>query len=387
MSLAGIIAEFNPLHNGHKYLIDAAKNDGFDVACVISGNFVQRGDTALLPKFERAKSALYAGVDIVLELPVPWSMSTAQNFALGGISQLSSIGVDTLYFGSECADTTELVNIAEILLSESFNQILSSRLKGNETFAKLRRDTVCEILGKETSVLDNPNDTLAVEYICTSIKLGAGFKFKAIKRQGASHNDSTESRGFSTSTLLRKAAQDNNINYLRQFMPEESFKILINSPISSISRLDTAIVSRIKQLREEELSNLPDISEGIERHLYKTIANVYTYSDICDAIKSKRYTMARVRRLVLSAFLGIDNSYFQKEPPYVRVLGFNDNACKYLSGNGIKPIITKVSQINMLNEFSKKVFETENRINKIYALSLDNPSEFIDECSQKIITI
>ena len=113
MPLAGIVAEFNPLHNGHKHLIDCAKSEGYNVAAVISGNFVQRGDVALIPKFKRALSAVRAGVDIVVEMPVPWSMSTAQNFALGGISQLCTLGIDTLFFGSECGDSSVLEQIAD----------------------------------------------------------------------------------------------------------------------------------------------------------------------------------------------------------------------------------------------------------------------------------
>ena len=121
MAIAGIVAEFNPLHNGHKYLIDCAKSDGHDVAIVLSGNFVQRGDTAIIPKYKRAESALICGADIILELPVPWSMSTAQNFALGALSQLSALNIDILYFGSECGDDFLLNQIAELLLSEDFN--------------------------------------------------------------------------------------------------------------------------------------------------------------------------------------------------------------------------------------------------------------------------
>ena len=142
LSVAGIIAEFNPLHNGHKYLIDCAKSENDFVVCVISGNFVQRGDVAIIPKFKRAEAALLSGADLVLELPVPWSMSTAQNFALGGVSQLAALGVDTLYFGSECGDSALLERIADVIASEEFNAALKNELNRGETFAKTRTKVV-----------------------------------------------------------------------------------------------------------------------------------------------------------------------------------------------------------------------------------------------------
>ena len=129
MSIAGIVAEFNPFHNGHKHLIDCAKNDGHKVFCVISGNFVQRGDTSVISKFERARQALLSGADLIAELPCPWSMSTAQNFAIGAISQLNAIGIDILYFGSECGDLDALIKVSDILISKEFSNILKEKLQ------------------------------------------------------------------------------------------------------------------------------------------------------------------------------------------------------------------------------------------------------------------
>ncbi len=385
MPLAGIIAEFNPLHSGHKYLIECAKNDGNDVACVISGNFVQRGDVAIIPKFKRAQMALCVGADIVLELPVPWSMSTAQNFALGGVSQLAAIGVDKLYFGSESGDIDTLLKISDILSSNEFKTRLSARLNSGQTFAKLRRDIVCEMLGEDTAVLDNPNDTLAIEYISAARRLGLSIKFKAVKRVGAQHNDSLPSGSFTTSTLLRQAITRCDTDYLKKFMPFDALEILMSSPIANLERIQTAIISRIKQLDIKELSMLPDISEGLDRLIFNKAKEVYSYYDLCHAVKSKRYTMARIRRLLLSAYLGIDNNFFLKEPPYVRVLGFSKGCDKLFTDLSRKPIITKVSQIRSLDAFSQKVFENENKVNEQYALSLNFPDRFINELSQKIL--
>ena len=385
MGISGIIAEFNPLHNGHKYLIDRAKNDGNTVVCVISGNFVQRGDTAIVPKFARAEMSLISGADIVVELPTPWAMSTAQNFAFGAISQLLTFGIDSLYFGSECSDIEELFKIAQILSSEEYQNKISSSSNKNITFAALRSQIVSSILGYKTEILNSPNDTLAVEYICAAKKLNADIRFIPVKRVGAGHNDTDSSNEFSNATLLREAVLSGNVNYINKYMPIESANILVHSPISNIERLDRAIIARLKLLNKDDFNSLPDISEGLENLLYNKIRTSMTYSGLLAELKSKRYTLARIRRLILSAFLGIDKKYFLTEPPYVRLLGFKQSAIEVLNKKAYKPVISKISQINDLDLTSKELFSLENKINEIYALSLDQPELFVNECKEKIL--
>lgn len=385
MGIAGIVAEFNPLHNGHEYLIKAAKNDGNTVVCVISGNFVQRGDTAIIPKFERAKSALYAGADIALELPIPWSLSTAANFALGGISQLAALNIDTLYFGSESADVELLEEISNIICSNEFNKKIKERLSTSKTFAEIRQSTLREFIGNKADALSGPNDTLAVEYICAAKKLGVNLRFVAIKRVGVSHNQTDTSDGFASSTLLRSKILNNDIDFARKFMPKSSFDIFKNSPVSDINRLDLAIISKLKLMKKEDFAQLPDISEGLENLIYSKVKEEVSFFTLIDAIKSKRYTHARIRRLILSAFLGIDNSFFLKEPPYVRVLGFSNEGASIIPKLSKKPIITRVAKITELDSFSQKVFDIENKSNDVYSLSLDNPKKYINDYKSKII--
>ena len=386
MRLAGIIAEFNPLHNGHKYLINCAKSDGFAVACVISGNFVQRGDCAIIPKFKRAEMALDVGADLVCELPVPWSMSTAQNFALGGVSQLAAIGVDTIYFGSESGNFELLNTVSDLLLSKSFNNALKSKLESGQTYAKMRQSLVAEMISHEAAkVLENPNDTLGIEYISAAKKLNLNLNFKPIKRVGAGHNDSCENGGFSSSSYIRKRLVTKEFSNLSNIMPVEALNILENSPISDISKIDTAIISKIKQMSINEISKLPDISEGLENLIYTKARTELSYFSLCEAIKSKRYTLARIRRILLSAYLGITYEYFLTPPPYVRILGFNKVGSFFILESEDKPIITRVAQINELDDYSKKVFSLEMNINELYALSLNNPSEFTSEYKEKII--
>ncbi len=386
MRLAGIVAEFNPLHNGHKYIIDCAKNDGFAVACAISGNFVQRGDCAIIPKFRRALTAINVGVDIVCELPVPWSMSTAQNFALGGVSQLLSLGVSRIYFGSECGDIELLKTVADALLSDEFDNQIKENLNCGLTYAKLRQNVISNLLGnKSSNVLECPNDTLAVEYIFAAKKLGSKVDFKAIKRVGSGHNDETTDDIYSSSTFIRNKVKTQEIQCLDNFMPKESIDILLSSPIADINRIDKAIISRIKQISSLELSQVPDVSEGLENLILSRSKEEYSFNGLCEAVKSKRYTMARIRRILLCAYLGINKDYFLSEPPYVRILGFSKLGLDLLPKQSIKPIITRVSQINELNDYCKQLFNLEMKINELYALCLDKPQDFVSEYKEKLI--
>lgn len=384
MGISGIVAEFNPLHNGHKYLIDRAKNDGNLVVCVISGNFVQRGDTAIVPKFVRAEMALNCGADMVVELPTPWAMSTAQNFAFGAISQLVALGIDTLYFGSESENLEELLKVSDILLSDEFNSKVSKGNSDGLTFAAYRSKIVSDMLGYNCDILTAPNDTLATEYICAAKKLGKNIKFVPVKRIGAGHNDLLSSNEFSNATLLRKEILNNNFEALARYMPKCCIQFLQNSPISCINRLDTSIISHLKLLNKDAFSNIPDVSEGVDNLLYNKLRAATSYSELLDELKTKRYTLARLRRIVLSAFLGINKKHFLTEPPYIRVLGFSNEAISKFS-NCKKPLITRISQIKELDNCCKEIFDLEEKINEIYALSLNNPKAFINENFQKII--
>ena len=385
LAIAGIIAEFNPLHNGHKYLIDCAKSNGEKIITVISSSFVQRGDVAIVPKYARAEMALSVGVDLVIELPIPWSMSTAQNFAFGAMSQLSTFNIDTLYFGSECGDAEKLIKIADIISSDEFNDSLKGKITSGLTYAKIRQNHLKTYIGDDSKILENPNDTLAIEYINASKKLGLNIEFNAIKRVGVGHNDVTIYDNFVSSTKIREMLKDESKIDLSSFMPESCYKTLTLSPKADISRLDKAIISRLKQLSLDEISILADISEGMDNLIYNKIRDSYSYDELCNSIKTKRYTMARIRRIILSAFLGIDSRYFLKEPPYVRILGLNTEIPKIIPSPSNKPIITRTMQIYSQSDEVKKLFELENTANEIYSLSLDNPKKYTNEMQQKII--
>lgn len=383
MEVVGIIAEFNPLHTGHKYLIDAAKKQGA-VAVALSGNFVQRGDVAVADKYVRTRAALMCGADIVAEIPVSYAMSTAQNFALGGISVLKALGCGSLMFGSECGSAGELERAADTLCGSDYGSRLKCELAAGVTFAAARE----RASGLENGILSNANNNLAVEYITAARALGADMKFLTVKRQGAGHDSADAENGFASASLLRKKLIGGDREFCRRYIPENVFPLFGCDGIADIKRIDRAILAVLRLKTPEDFKKLPDISEGIENKLFSAIRVASSTEELYNTVKVKRYTMARIRRLALSLFLRIDDSLFMKQPPYVRILGFNKRGEELLRQCAPKseiPIVTRVSQIERLGDGAKRLFAAECRASDMFGLALPVPRPCGSEYTAKII--
>ena len=386
LSVTGIIAEFNPLHTGHALLLERAKERGTVVA-VMSGNFVQRGDLAIAEKRVRARAALLSGADLVLELPVAYSMSTAQNFALGGVSALNAVGCDSLIFGSESGDITELAAACEILNTKEFSERLNIHLSTGMTFAAARENAACD-LGLKKGVLSGANNNLAVEYMCAAKNIGAYFEFVTLKRQGAGHDSPEVSGGYASASNIRERLLSGDYDFCRSYISESVFSLLQPSNIADIRRIEKAVLAVLRTRTLNELKSLPDISEGIENKLFSAIRVATSLDDLYNRVKVKRYTLARIRRLALSALIGLDSTFFMKQPPYIRVLGFNERGMTLLkerSGNSAIPVVTRVSEIKKLSEPALKLFETECRATDLFALALPTPAPCGLEYTSKII--
>ncbi len=388
MKKIGVIAELNPLHLGHKYVFDSIKQNNNAVICVLSSNFVQRGDTAIISKFDRAKMALLNGADCVLELPTPWAMSTAQSFAFGAVSLLNSLGnTDGICFGSECGSVDLLKRTADILNSDKFNLSLKKEISSNESFAAIRTRILKDIAPECAAVLENPNDTLGVEYISAANRLNADLEIDCVKRIGASHDGDNASVTASASSI-RQHILNNDWAFAEKYMPPSALEILKKANISNIHSIEKAILSalRVKALKGD-LRDIADTSEGIENRLTEAILSSVTLDELYDRIKTKRYPLARIRRLVLSAFLGIDSSFFGKEVPYIRVLAFNKTGENILSDatrKTDKPIIISGADANRLDGFAKKVWDLENLCTDIYSLTQNSPQGCGNEYYYKI---
>ena len=386
LSVTGIIAEFNPLHTGHRLLLKKAKEQGTAVA-VISGNFVQRGDCAIAEKRIRARAALACGADLVLELPVPYSMSTAQNFALGGVSALKAAGCDALLFGSESGDITELKAACDILKTKEYSRRLNTYLDTGITFAAAREKAACD-LGLKEGLLSGANNNLAVEYMAAAENTGADFQFRTLKRQGASHDSAEASGGYASASLLRERILAGDRDFCKDYIPEKVFPLFTPENTADIRRIENAVLALLRTRTLKELRQLPDISEGLENKLFSAIRVATDLPDLYNRVKVKRYTLARIRRLVLSAFIGLDSTFFMKPPPYVRVLGFNEQGMKLIKEKACSseiPIVTRVSEIKNLTPTALKLFETECRATDLFSLALPKPAPCGLEYTAKII--
>lgn len=374
LSAIGIIAEFNPLHTGHKLLIENAKKHG-TVVCVISSNFVQRGDTAILEKRTRAKAALLCGADLVVELPVSYSMSTAQNFALGGVSILDALGCESLIFGSECGDIDTLKAASQILDSQAFSEKLTEELQKGVTFAAARQ-RAAELSGVQEGILAGANNNLAIEYMTACAKIGSKMQFETIERKGAKHDSREENSQFVSASLLREKLLSGEMQFCKKYLPPETYGLFDTEGLSDIKNIENLILGVLRTKTLEELASLPDLSEGLENKLFSSIRLATDLDKLYNTIKVKRYTHARVRRLVLSAFLGIDSSLFMKAPPYIRVLGFNKNGEQLLRRQAATskiPVVMRALEIQNLSNVAQSTFALECRSTDLYVLSQKKP--------------
>lgn len=381
----GIIAEFNPFHNGHKYILDKAKERSTAVVCAISGNFVQRGDTAVYPKALRARAALLSGADAVVEIPVVYSMSTAQNFALCGVWNLVNAGCDTIIFGSESGDIGAIKKVADILLSGRFREELKKQNTRGLTFAAVR-ESAAAACGADPKILRNPNDNLGVEYILAARRFGLNVSFEAVKRKDALH-DGLPCGNFAGASYIRDLILKGDTSAAKKYMPPAAH-FLLSTPASDIKYADRALISLLRSKEKAEFLNLPDLSEGIENRLYDSVKPAACLEDLYKGVKSKRYTLARVRRLVLGAALRLPDFLFLKPPPFTRILGSRKDTNFAVKREGrLCPVVTRVSEIQALGEAAKEMFAAECRASDIYALSFKDPLECDMEYKTKYIKV
>ncbi len=391
MHICGIIAEFNPFHNGHKYIIDSVKARGDAVVCVIGDDFTQRGDTALITKYKRAMAALNCGADLCLLLPVPWSISGAENFALGGISILKNLCcVDRVAFGSECGDTKRLIRVARAAHSDTLSPLLQSHLANGKTFARARQSALYKLIGNDADILSNANDTLATEYINAAERLGFSAEFFAVTRRGGAHDSNTAKDNYLSASAIRSAVLSDDTESIKPYMPDKAYDILgeaiKNGEYSDISNIETAILSHLRRLSTEDIKALPDVNEGLENRIFKAARTAKTLDECYALIKTKRYTLARIRRIILSAYLGIESGTAKNAVPYIKVLGFNKTGEEILKNvNAAVPLILKGSDYQNLDGFAEKCFRLQNTAADLYSLSLNEKKPCGSEFTARLI--
>ena len=381
MTAAGIIAEYNPFHNGHAYMLSKVKTEISDAAVIaMSTSFVQRGEPAVLSTQARVKAALANSADLVVALPVPWAMSGAQNFATGGVSVLNSLGVvHKLAFGSECADIELLKKVGECVNGGETVELLRKYLSEGLSFAAARQKAVEQICPEAVGVLGNPNDILAVEYMNAVKSLGVNLTPLCIKRQGVGHDCAAEGSSASASAVraLMRTAGD-----ISGFVPEETVSIIETEKKcgrvpATLSNIERAVLYKLRMSSAQEIALAPDVSEGIENRIAFAAQEACSLDEVYAMAKTKRYTHARIRRIVMSTFLGITAKDAEGVPPYIRVLGFSNNGKMLLrQANGAcgLPVVMKYSDVKKLDDKAKRIFELECRAADIHSLCFPVPA-------------
>ncbi len=377
MRTAGIICEYNPFHRGHAWQIDALRAQlGVDTAvvCAMSGNFVQRGDFAILRAHARAEAAVRGGADLVLELPLPWAISSAEGFAAGGVGVLTATGaVDTLVFGSECGDTETLRAVAAALESDAFAALLRQRLAEGTSFAAAREAAACELLGDRAAVLAQPNDILGVEYCKAIARQNAVMEPLALARKSVGH-DGGAVEGFASASHIRRLLT--NGGNAAEFLTPESADIYVRecaagrAPVT-MANAERAILSRLRALTEADFAACDSGGEGLYHRFYDAVQHETSIEDILAAAKSKRYAHARLRRLLLSAFLGL-TAELPARIPYLRVLACNERGrevLKTMKTTAAAPILTKSAQVRRLDAGAQRLFALTARAEEQYTLA------------------
>ncbi|MBQ2937989.1 MAG: nucleotidyltransferase [Clostridia bacterium] len=379
--ILGIIAEYNPFHNGHLYHLENSKkltNCDYSIA-IISGNFTQRGSTSLIDKWEKTKIALSNGIDLVIELPTVYSISSAENFAEGAIKILDSLKiVDYLSFGSETADIKLLDMIADILYSEpeDYKEMLSNELKKGLSFPKARENaliTYFNNINTYSDILSSPNNILGIEYLKALKKYKSSIKPVCIPRFESEYNSTEFSNNIASATAIRNLIKNKNFDIIKDLVPSNTYSILLKNIESShiipdLNIFEKEIIYILRKMSIEEISNLPDVSEGLEFAIKNAANSCNTIIDFLNIIKSKRYTNTRIQRILLYALLGItknDMSISKNTLPYVRILGFNKNG-----ENLISEIYKKNPEIQMVTSV-KKFFDTNSDNDLKHLLSKD----------------
>jgi len=388
LKIAGIIAEYNPFHYGHAHLIERTRDehggDATHIVAVMSGCFTQRGEPAITDPYTRANMTLESGVDLVILLPTPFALSSAQGFAQGGVSLLNALGcVDMISFGSECGDIDALRKASAILERPQVNTRMRGLMTTGVTYAAARRQALCEVGGENRArLLDTPNNTLALEYLGAMALLESKAEPFTVARVGAAHDGMAPIDGTASASYLREVIRSGRLNNLSAFMPTAAFHTLSEATADGLcpsreSLGERAVLARLRTMSPEDLRRLPAISEGLEFRLSKAIESAPDLDTLLDTAKSKRYIRTRLQRLVYNAFLGIDASLTASAPPYIHVLGANERGREILrqakqNGTAV-PLVTRASQVQELNEAARAMYALECRVSDLYAMFLPKP--------------
>jgi len=387
MKIAGIIAEYNPFHNGHAHHIAKTRiQTGCDYLVVcMAGSYTQRGEAACLDKWTRARAALACGADAVFELPALWAVNTADNFARGGVAVLGGLGCDFLSFGSEDADLPLLERLANLRENEpeEISAAIQLKLSEGKSHARARGEALAEHLGLDADKLNAPNLTLGVEYIRAIRELKPGMEAVAVPRIGGYHDSALGT--FASASAIRKAVR-------RRENPAESVPEIMHEHLSRITQMhapDDMLLHTLRSMTDAEIARLPGVAEGLEKRVTRCAREASTQEELIGMLKCKRYTRARIARLCAHAMLGITRDMQKKHPlpEYARIIGMCKDARPLLAELKARSTLPIVSDAAKLQ--NSEIFRLECRATDLRALQCNDPNERKagQEFTQKFIRI
>ena len=365
MKICATIAEFNPFHNGHAYLINAFKHEYDGTVAIMSGNFVQRGAPSIFNKFSRAKAAIASGVDLVIELPAIYALSSAETFAAGSVKTLNATGcIDTLFFGSENGDIDLLTQIASISATESdeFKAMLREKMSGGISYPK----ALCEIYalhGFDAEAVSSPNNILGIEYIKALIRTQSSIVPKTLKRHGASHDSFVASHSIASASHIRSLFEKGS--FTDNFMPYFPYP----SPVFE-KDFANIVLYALKSASHSDLTKIPDCSEELASRIIAASSRT-SVEDIISSVKSKNFTESRIRRIIWNRVIK-NNLSPQLDPTYIRVLAQNKRGGEIISHMKKHSSIPVVQKSVELKE--DEIFAVEARATDIYNIPLHLPS-------------
>lgn len=381
MKTAVIIAEYDPFHYGHKYLIDQTRAAGAThIAAVMSGSFTQRGGVAVFDKFTRTKTALENGVDLVIELPARYSLTSAAGFARGAVGIANALGcVDMLSFGSECGDITALKEASGAIEYTIHTEEFDTLIKRGSSYPAALQKALLEFYTDDVAeIISSPNNTLAIEYLNALDNIGSRITPFTVERFGAAHDSDEDGEFISGSAIRKKIAAGEDYS---KYAPQT------DAPTADISRLERAILASLRIMRPSDFDCIADCAGGLGDRLFKAVRKGNSLSGIYFMAKTKRYTLARIRRALLCAFLSIDRNTSHEKLSYIRVLGMNSRGKEILSAaNCPLPIDTSLKALSQTSTAAHRQAELEARITDLYSLAFEAPLPCgIDFTSKPII--
>lgn len=381
MKIAGIVAEYNPFHNGHAYLADELRARGAThVVAVMSGHLVQRGETALFSKWARTSAALRCGVDLVLELPSLYAAGSAERFADAAVALLDAAGcVDLLGFGSECGTLEPLLCAAEACMNEAVDAQVRRELESGASYAAARQAAVEWIFDKNTAaVLEQPNNILGVEYLKALKRQSSRMVPLTVPRKGSGHDADVFHNTFASASALRGMFAGGDWELARPFVPKQAWEVYRaeleqGTAPCRLDQLERGILFRLRTMCPEEFDRLPDVSEGLAERLCRAAKGAGTLEEFYAAAKTKRYAHARLRRIALYAALGVTKEDIHLPPPYLRILGMNRKGLEVAARMKQEARLPYGTSLAKLAEAGGRVADFEVKAGELYALGCPVP--------------